>query len=200
MQFKQHVIRDFKDLAGNVLPKTEFAKMILCTNSKPNANALASKIREHLDAKDLPGNIVLVDGSLFKEQKFHNIKRFLHHGKIENPKDPSNRFDPHILIATSGAANAGIDSPSVHLVPHDGFPASSKDLLQELGRAGHRPALLMIATDRCCIDTSLKSCISLVKRMHREPSKDKASKQEGLRLVCLRRNAGSTKCKIWTKF
>jgi superfamily II DNA helicase RecQ len=172
VQFKQHVIRDFKELASDILPKTEFAKMILYTNSKFNANELAAKIREYLDAEDLPGDIVLIDGDLFKEQKFHNIKKFLHRGKIENPKDPSNRFDPRILIATSGAANAGIDSPSVYVVLHDGFPTSIEDLLQELGRAARRPALLTIATDRYRIDISLKSYVSLVKRIHREPSKD----------------------------
>jgi hypothetical protein len=44
VQFKQHIIRDFKDLASDLLPNTEFDKMILCTNSKFNATELASKI------------------------------------------------------------------------------------------------------------------------------------------------------------
>jgi superfamily II DNA helicase RecQ len=108
------------------------------------------------------------------KQKMHDIKKFLHHGKIENPKDPSDSFDPRILIATSGSADAGIDSPCVCVVLHDSFPTSIEDLLQELGQAARCPASLRIATDCCCIDMPLKSHVSLVKCIHREPSKDEA--------------------------
>jgi hypothetical protein len=77
------------------------------------------------------------------------------------------------LIAVSGAANAGIDSPDMYVVlQYDGFPTSIEDLLQEQYQVGHRPALLTNAADCDHIDISLKSYISLVKWIHRKPSKD----------------------------
>jgi superfamily II DNA helicase RecQ len=169
--WKEQVIRDFKDLAGSLLESTEYTKTIVYTNSKLQSNELASKIRGHLNDTGLPGDVIHVDGDLFKEQKFHNITIFLQRGKISNPKDPSNPLDPRILVATSGAANAGIDSADVYLVLRDGFPPSIADLLQELGRAGRRLASLSIAgiIDRYRINISLKSFVSLIKRVHRAP-------------------------------
>jgi superfamily II DNA helicase RecQ len=170
--WKEQVIRDFKDLADNILGSTEFTKIIVYTNSKALSNELASKIRGHLNNTGLPGDVIHVDGDLFKEQKFHNIAIFLHHGKIGNPKDPLNPLDPRILVATSGAANAGIDSADVYLVLRDGFPPSIADLLQELGRAGRRMASSCITglIDRYRINISLKSFVSLVKRIRAAPS------------------------------
>jgi superfamily II DNA helicase RecQ len=169
--WKEQVIRDFKDLAGDILRSTEFTKIIVYTNSKALSNELASKIKGHLNNTGLPGDVIHVDGDLFKEQKFHNIAIFLHHGKIGNPKDPLNPLDPRILVATSGAANAGIDSADVYLVLRDGFPPSIADLLQELGRAGRRMASSCITglIDRYRINISLKSFVSLVKRIRAAP-------------------------------
>ena len=161
-----------KTLPGaSLLEQTDFTKIIVYTNSTLQSNELASKIRGHLDDTGLPGDVIHVDGDLFKEQKFHNITIFLQHGKINNPKDPSNPLDPRILVATSGAANAGIDSPDVYLVLRDGFPPSIADLLQELGRAGRRPASLCIAgiIDRYRINISLKSFVTLIQQIHRAP-------------------------------
>jgi hypothetical protein len=80
---------------------------------------------------------------------------FLHHGKIGNPKEPGNpALDPRILVT-----NACVDSPDVCLVSCDGFlPSAVADRLQELA---------MI--DRCRINISLKSFVSLIKQIHRAP-------------------------------
>jgi hypothetical protein len=171
VRWKEQVIRDFKHLAGSLLESTDFTKIVVCTNCKPQSNELASKIRGHLNDTGLPGDVIHVDGDLFKEQKFHNIKMFLHHGTIANPKEPANPSDPRISVATFGAANAGMDSLDVCLVLRDGFPPSVADLLQELGRAGRRPASTCIAgmIDRYCINNSLKSFVSLIQRIHRAP-------------------------------
>jgi hypothetical protein len=178
--WKERVIRDFKDLAGDILDTTEFTKIIVYTNSKAQSNELASKIRAHLNDTGLPGDVIHVDGDLFKEQKFHNIKIFLHHGTIDNPTNPLNPLDPRILVATSGAANAGIDSADVYLVLRDGFPPSIADLLQELGRAGRRLASLCIAgmIDRYRINISLKSFVSLIKRIYRAPKGDEVNQAD----------------------
>ena len=46
---------------------------------------------------------------------------------------------PRFLLATSGAANAGIDSSDVNGVYRLDFPPSLLDLAQGKGRAGHVP-------------------------------------------------------------
>jgi hypothetical protein len=57
------------------------------------------------------------------------------------------------------------------LVLRDGFPPSVADLLQELGRAGRRPASMCIAgiIDRYRVNISLKSFVSLIERIRRPP-------------------------------
>lgn len=45
-------------------------------------------------------------------------------------------FNSHILVATYGAANAGLDDPEVHGVIRYDFPPSALDAQQENGHTG----------------------------------------------------------------
>jgi hypothetical protein len=124
------------------LESTEFTKIIGCTNFKAQSNELASKIRGHLNDTALPGNVIHVDGDLVNKQKsHHNIKIFLPHGKIGNPKEPDNPFDPLILVAKSGAANAGVN----YLV------LRAMDFLHPLRISCKSLAVLAVAWHRCAL-------------------------------------------------
>jgi hypothetical protein len=48
--------------------------------------------------------------------------------------------DVQILCATSGVANAGIDSKNVYCALRTEFPPSIQDMCQEKGRVGHIPS------------------------------------------------------------
>ena len=71
-------------------------------------------------------------GTLTAEQKAHHIKSFVN-------GVGSSDFHPRILSATSGAANAGIDSADVCGVFRVDFPPNMVDMKQEAGRAGRHP-------------------------------------------------------------
>jgi hypothetical protein len=140
-----------------------FKKVILYTNFRSRATRFRMKIREWLVEKDILADIVPVDGSLFKEQKFYNTSLFL--TKIRRHGQAPGTFLPNILIATSGAANAGLDSDDIFLVYRDGFPPSVEDMMQEMGRAGRRPSATH-TTDRYCISYDLQSYVTLLQRIY----------------------------------
>jgi hypothetical protein len=77
-------------------------------------------------------------GALMREHKFHHILVFTrlnvdHFDKLEIKREENRPFNPQILIATSGAANAGIDDPEVYCVARVDFLSSILDVEQEKG-------------------------------------------------------------------
>jgi hypothetical protein len=93
-----------------------------------------------MDSELIPGDVVCVNGSLFKEQKFHHTDIFVGEDLADQYIDANGtihhiQFFARVLVATAGAANAGLDSSLVRFVLRDGFPPSLQDLIQELGRA-----------------------------------------------------------------
>ena len=80
-------------------------------------------------------------------------------------------FHPRVLLATAGAANAGIDDKDVHIVIRDGFPPSMRDLAQETGRVGRRPDATP-STDRVLYLLSFISFKSLLYRIFIAQSKE----------------------------
>lgn len=79
--------------------------------------------------------------SLKKEQKFHYTKLFCSErniARIEEADGYDIPFNPQVMLATSGAANTGIDNENVHGVFRFEFPPSVKYCIEEEGRAGRR--------------------------------------------------------------
>ena len=75
-----------------------------------------------------------VTGSLKKEQKFHFTKLFCSErnvARLEEANIEDRPFNPQVMLATSGAANAGIDNENVHGVFRFEFPPSIEDCIQE---------------------------------------------------------------------
>jgi hypothetical protein len=80
---------------------------------------------------------------------------------LETSNDVTQPFNPQILTATSGAANAGLNSEDVFGVRRAEFPPTLVDVLQEKGRAGRRPNALA-ATDWYLVCLSLETYVYLL--------------------------------------
>jgi hypothetical protein len=82
-------------------------------------------------------------GTLMREQKFYHIRVSTHPNsdktdELEFVTEEKRPFNPQILVATSGAANAGIDDPEVFIIVRMDFPPSLLDVQQEKNHVGHR--------------------------------------------------------------
>lgn len=60
---------------------------------------------------DFDSDFIKIFGTMKKEEKFHAIKLF-----CKEHTGGDNRFNPQVLLATSGAANCGIDNNSMYCV------------------------------------------------------------------------------------
>jgi hypothetical protein len=85
-----------------------------------------------------------VVGLQMRVQKFYHVRVFLCSNLSNDDMlavcvEADRPFNPQILAATSGAANAGLDDPEVYGVVRIDFPPSCLDIKQEKGRAGRRP-------------------------------------------------------------
>jgi hypothetical protein len=72
-----------------------------------------------LDENNLFGNVVVVNGKMFREQKFHHTCVFV--GEDLEDVDPMNcpmtlQFKPCLSVATSGTTNAGLDDPLIYVM------------------------------------------------------------------------------------
>jgi hypothetical protein len=105
------------------------SKFIVYSNRRTKIEGVEEKLAAWLDSND--GNsklaIVCLVGTLTKEQKAHYIDIFV---------NGSPEYCARFLLATSGAANAGIDCDNVYGVYRLDFPQSLLDISQEKGRAG----------------------------------------------------------------
>jgi hypothetical protein len=97
-----------------------------------------------IDHQGFKSDIVLVTGAQMKEHKFHHTNLFAATNipslpLLETSNDFTQPFNPRILTATSGAANAGLNSRDVYGAGCAKFPPTLVDVLQEKGRAGRHP-------------------------------------------------------------
>jgi hypothetical protein len=134
------------------------SKYIIYSNRRGKIEAIQSKVATWLDANDFETvDTVSLVGTLTPEQKAHHIKAFVSGA-------PQSEFKPRLLTATSGAANAGIDSALVYGVFRVDFPPTLVDMKQEGGRAGRRPEGLIVE-DFYCVLVSLEGFLHLYLRI-----------------------------------
>jgi hypothetical protein len=132
------------------------------------------KLCEWVDLNGFKSDVLQIVGTLHREQKFYHIRVFTksNTANVEVLKlcpEDERPFNPQILTATSGAANAGLDDPEVYGVTRLEFPPSLLDVQQEKGRAGRRPEATS-DTDWYMLCFSLESYVVLLKRLHNNPS------------------------------
>jgi superfamily II DNA helicase RecQ len=133
----------FKTLLSALL-RQPTRKYIVYVNQRLMVQSFSKNYSLALDEDDslYEVDIVCLVGTLTKEQKAHHIIRTFVQGSYDS-------FNPRLLVATSGAANAGLDDPNVCGVFLLDFPALIIDWAQEKGRAGRydRRRLLLPCCD-----------------------------------------------------
>ncbi len=165
-------ITKFKDRIIGVLQEDRQKKFIWYTN---NLYTLEQNIKNMLLAFDSNPNImadlVPLSGDFVKEQKMWHILQFCKDNESNEPTletcaEADRPFNPQLLMATSGSANAGIDCKFIQGVGRGEFPPSIRDLMQELGRAGR---WAYSEKDGCwyLVSLSLESFCSLLRRTFR---------------------------------
>jgi superfamily II DNA helicase RecQ len=180
--YTTQVLKVFKKKVGPHLKRSTIEKFIVYTNTRVAVERLSTKICDWIDLEGHRADILQIVGTLLREQKFYHIRVFTRSNALnadvlvasETDDRPAclevdRPFNPQILVATSGAANAGLDDPEVHGVLRYDFPPSIIDAQQEKGRAGRRHHANS-ATDWYLLCLSLESYVILLKRLHNNPS------------------------------
>ena len=160
----------FKSKVGPLLKVSTIPKFIMYSNTRASVNRVYPKLGDWIDSKGYKADMLMIIGTLLREQKFYHIRTFnssntAHASLLESSLEHSRPFNPQVLVATSGAANAGIDDPEVFGVTRMEFPPSLLDVKQEKGRAGRRPTASS-TTDFYLMCFSLESYVVLLKRLH----------------------------------
>ena len=105
-------------------------KVIIYTPARICAKSTLDHLCDHLDT--MPNlhkiDIVTLVGTMTKEEKAFYTNIFLTDAK-------NNKYNPHIMCATSGVGNVGIDLPQIGVVYRLGMPENFTDLYQEKGHA-----------------------------------------------------------------
>ena len=110
------------------------SKVIVYANTRTRVDEFEIYSENKFDAIGTEENklhtidVVKVYGPLTVEEKGDNLFTFMN-------KSTAN-YNPRVLVATSGASNAGIDSDSIYGVYRLDMPPNRIDIVQERGRAG----------------------------------------------------------------
>jgi superfamily II DNA helicase RecQ len=152
-----------------ILKSCHVSKFIVYTNTRRAVKRETPKLAAWIDKHGLKSDLLMIIGTLQKEQKFYHIRKFTQSNApnaaiLDTCSEAERPFNPQILTATSGAANAGIDDPEVFGVCRTEFSPSTLDVKQEKGRAGRRPTANS-ATDWYLLCISLESIVILLKRL-----------------------------------
>jgi superfamily II DNA helicase RecQ len=110
-------------------------KYIIYSNTRACIDRITPKLTDWIDAEGHKADVLKVVGTLMREQKFYHIKVFTRSNEsnvdvLTTCREDARPFNPQILTATSGAANAGIDDPDVFGVCRMDFPPSLMDVHQ----------------------------------------------------------------------
>jgi superfamily II DNA helicase RecQ len=167
----------FKKKVGPLLKETSLHKYIIYTNTRLTVERITPKICDWIDFHGFKADVLQIIGTLRREQKFYHIRVFTKSNSdnvelLKTCSEDNRPFNPQILTATSGAANAGIDDPDVYGVTRMEFPPSLLDVQQEKGRAGRRLSACS-DTDWYLLCFSLESYVVLLQRLHNNPATNK---------------------------
>ncbi len=167
--YTTYPLTTLKKLVGPGLETSRLRKYIWYANNCITIEQHTEILGSWIDHQGFKPDIVSVTGGAqMKEQKFHHPNLFAATNLpnlplLETSKDITQPFNPQILTATSGAANAGLNSEDVFGVGRAEFPPTLVDVLQEKGRAG-RLFFASAATDWYLVFLSLETYVYLLRR------------------------------------
>ena len=170
VQYTTQALLAFKSKAGPCLTDDLVEKYIVYSNTRATIKQITPKLCDWVDGEGFKVDILTIVGSLLQEQKFYHIQVFMKSNVpnvelLENCREESRPFNPRILTATSGAANAGINDAEVFGVCLLQYPPSCLDVKQEKGRAGRRLSAAPMS-DWYLLCISLETLAVLLKRLH----------------------------------
>ncbi len=133
-------------------------KIIIYSNMRDKIIQMGQKIEDYLDTDQSTFliDLMVLHGHQTRNQKASYLNLYVADG-------PNISHDVRILCATSGVANAGIDSKNVYCALRTEFPPSIQDMCQEKGRVGRIPSASPdIFSYVVCFD--IESFVVLLKR------------------------------------
>jgi superfamily II DNA helicase RecQ len=166
--YSTYPLSSFKKLVGPALETSRLRKYIWYANNRYTIQRHTKMLGSWINQQGFKSDVASITGAQMKEQKFHHINLFAATNLpnlplLETSKDITQPFNPQILTATSGAANAGLNSEDVFGVGRAEFPPTLVDVLQEKGRAG-RLFFASAATDWYLVFLSLETYVYLLHR------------------------------------
>jgi hypothetical protein len=116
VQYSNSALSVFKKKVGPRLKESTIHKFILYSNTRASVLRVTPKLCDWIDSEGHKADLLKIVGTLLREQKFYHIRVFTrsnadHYDELEFATEDKRPFNPQILVATSGAANAGIDDP-----------------------------------------------------------------------------------------
>ena len=170
VQYTTQALSAFKTKAASRFKDDLVEKYIVYSNTRATIKRITPKLCDWVDGEGFKEDILTIVGSLLREQKFYHIRVFMKSNipnieLLETCREEARPFNPRILTATSGAANAGIDDAEVYGVCRLEFPPSCLDVKQEKGRAGRRRSAAPMS-DWYLLCISLETLVVLLKRLH----------------------------------
>jgi hypothetical protein len=175
--FQNTPLPKLKTTIGMIVRSNKKEKIILYTNSLSKAKRFVDSVESFLNEKEFALDVLTVNGDLYREQKFHNTEVFVGDSIIFETGGETFEYNPQLLVATSGAANAGIDSKLVRFVIRDGFPPTLQDLIQEMGRCARWENATSM-TDSFMLVISTNSFFSLLFRIYIVPILEKEKREQ----------------------
>ena len=151
-------------------------KVIIYTPARSRAKSTSERLGHHLDTMSELNKIDIITlvGTMTKEEKAFYTNVFLS-DKV------TDKYNPHILCATSGVGNAGIDSHQIGVVYRLGMPDNITDLYQEKGRAGRYNNALP-SENRYLLCFAIEDLLYLFKRAM-DPEQSVLNEEYRLRMV-----------------
>ena len=142
VNYTTQVVKVFKNKLGPLLKRSTVHKFIIYTNTRNAVERIKLKLCDWIDLSAYRADLLQIVGTLHREQKFYHTRVFTRSNVpnvdvlvgSETEDGPACReedrpYNPQILVATSGAANAGLDDPEVHGVTRYDFPPSMLSLI-----------------------------------------------------------------------
>jgi hypothetical protein len=148
---------------------------ILYANSRVDLENYHKKVKAMLNEQGFLGDVIIITGPMFKEQKFYYTNLFLNtpppgEQTVDTPLEDQT-YDAIGCLATRSLGSAGWDGKSIHLVMSADFPTDICSISQEKGRTGRSPDALPV-DNTYAVCGSLASYVYLLRRIHFPPSDD----------------------------
>ena len=118
------------DVVIEHVTSTPGAASFVFSNTRSAAKTAALGMESKLDEVGSTLDVILVDGTTSRHDKFTKINLFCGRKRVAG-------YDPRIL-STTAASDQGVDHPGAHCILNLGWPDSLAAWIQRMGRAGRR--------------------------------------------------------------